>query len=253
MASWCTAVFIISSSSTIRVRTSGARCTGGTPSPRTSSSGRSGRPPWHRTRPGRSSRVPSPSTKLVRRDSGRGRLSPSSRTTAQTASLRRSRDRRTAAGPGASTLPIPFSGHRRGSVISGILACFRWEGAGDGHWVMALACRSEIRFFTSADLISWVPVSTFTPAAPAEGVLETPDLIPVDHANGSREWVLSYGVLGAGPCGGSGTRYMVGTFDGISFRPGSSTDSPAEWADLGPTSTPPKPGRAAPGRLGLAG
>jgi fructan beta-fructosidase len=112
---------------------------------------------------------------------------------------------------------------------------FRWNrGPNGGHWVMALACGREIRVYTSPALVHWTFASVHGGGdGTGEGLWETPDLfeLPVDGGPEVR-WVLSYGVLDGGPCGGSGTRYVVGSFDGSAFTPDG--EAQARWADLGP-------------------
>jgi sucrose-6-phosphate hydrolase SacC (GH32 family) len=111
----------------------------------------------------------------------------------------------------------------------------RWApggpGAGDGHWVMALACGREIRLFRSLDLVAWEPVSVLPCEVPDGAIVETPDLVQLPTPDGSHPWVLTYGVLDRRPGGRSGTRYRLGTFDGIAFTP---ADPRARWADAGP-------------------
>jgi fructan beta-fructosidase len=77
------------------------------------------------------------------------------------------------------------------------------------RWVMAVYDESEgkrwIAFYTSADLKTWAYRSR------VEGFFECPDLfeLPIDGGAGSRRWVLT----------AASSEYMVGTFDGATFRP----------------------------------
>jgi fructan beta-fructosidase len=77
------------------------------------------------------------------------------------------------------------------------------------RWVMAVYDESEgkrwIAFYTSADLKAWTFRSRI------EGFFECPDLfeLPVDGDKSRRKWVLT----------GASSEYMVGAFDGATFRP----------------------------------
>ena len=108
------------------------------------------------------------------------------------------------------------------------------DGAGSGHWAMALAAGSAILFYTSPDLKHWQASGGFGFGyGSTEGVWETPDLfeLPVDGGPESR-WVLTVGVGDGSPAGGSGMQYFVGHFDGQTFT----SDNPkttALWADYG--------------------
>jgi fructan beta-fructosidase len=110
-----------------------------------------------------------------------------------------------------------------------------WFGSqAEGHWVMCLAAGDRIMFFTSPDLIHWTPSGQLGPGLIATaGVWETPDLFEL-RVDGSLEtrWVLTIGVQGGCPAGGSGTQYFVGRFDGCTFT----SENPPEtilWADYG--------------------
>ncbi len=112
----------------------------------------------------------------------------------------------------------------------------RW--ASDGHWVMSIATGRRIRFYVSRNLIDWELASEMSPMGGRdETLVETPDLfeLPLDNTDETR-WVLTFGVMSGGPAGGTGTRYLVGTFDGRTFEP---TETPkgaetAALADHGP-------------------
>ena len=102
----------------------------------------------------------------------------------------------------------------------------------DGAWVMAvsLADKRVVRFYRSADLISWDRLSDFGPAGSVDGVWECPDLIrvPVEGSDASA-WVLLVSVGDGAPAGGSGQQCFVGDFDGTTFSP----DGEARWLDHG--------------------
>jgi fructan beta-fructosidase len=125
--------------------------------------------------------------------------------------------------------------------------------AADGRrwWVMVLAAGHVLRFYRSEDLLRWTHVSTFGEGQdPSLGVFETPDLfeLPVDGGP-DRRWVLSVGHVRGGPAGGSGSRYMVGSFDGEIFRSEFGTGRSA-GPTRAPTSTPPSRGRTHPTSAG---
>lgn len=111
---------------------------------------------------------------------------------------------------------------------------FWYAGNGAGHWVMLLAARDAIRFYTSLNLIDWTPAGIFGEKHGSHaGVWETPDLfkLPVDSGPESC-WVLTAGIGNGGPGGESGMQYFVGQFDGRTFT---SENPPGTvlWADFG--------------------
>ena len=98
-------------------------------------------------------------------------------------------------------------------------------------WVMALAVKDRIMFYSSPDLKSWKKESEFGEKLGAHGgVWECPDLFPLE-LDGKTHWVLLVSINPGGPNGGSATQYFIGDFDGSTFRP-NSTDT--KWADWGP-------------------
>ena len=103
------------------------------------------------------------------------------------------------------------------------------------RWVMILVAGHQVMLYTSADLKAWEFASQFG-ADEQEGgtVWECPDLFPlaVDGATTHKKWVMLVSLWGAGPNGGTATRYFVGDFDGRSFT----NTSPAQavrWLDYG--------------------
>jgi sucrose-6-phosphate hydrolase SacC (GH32 family) len=108
------------------------------------------------------------------------------------------------------------------------------EGARAGHWVMVVSAGKQILFYTSPDLKNWSQRSNFVPPyGSTETLWETPDLfqLPVDGGSKSR-WVLSLGVTGGSPAGGTGVQYFTGDFDGANFTSESETNG-VLWADYG--------------------
>lgn len=93
-------------------------------------------------------------------------------------------------------------------------------------WIMALAVKDHISFYSSPDLISWSLESDFGQDLGAHGgVWECPDLFPIDD-----KWVLLVSINPGGPNGGSATQYFVGDFDGKTFVP---QDDSTRWLDYG--------------------
>lgn len=108
------------------------------------------------------------------------------------------------------------------------------DPSGRRWWVMLVAAGHRLRLYRSDDLERWTPTSEFTdPAAHAVGVFETPELfeLPVT-GSAATKWVLSVGHLTGGPCEGSGSRYLVGSFDGERFTPDEGQEL-LRWSDHG--------------------
>ncbi|OUJ72329.1 glycoside hydrolase family 32 protein [Hymenobacter crusticola] len=98
-------------------------------------------------------------------------------------------------------------------------------------WVMTLATKDRITFFSSPNLKDWTKLSEFGEKLGAHGgVWECPDLFPLT-LNGKTHWVLIVNLNPGGPNGGSATQYFVGNFDGRTFTPSSTK---TKWADYGP-------------------
>ncbi len=98
-------------------------------------------------------------------------------------------------------------------------------------WIMTLATKDRISFYSSPDLKNWTKESEFGESVGAHGgVWECPDLFPIRHDNDSI-WVLFVSINPGGPNGGSATQYFTGQFDGKTFTP-YQTDT--RWLDYGP-------------------
>lgn len=98
-------------------------------------------------------------------------------------------------------------------------------------WVMVIAAKRVIKFFTSDDLLHWDFASDFADLNFYGGVWEVPDLFPMT-LDGQEKWVLIVSINPGGPAGGSATRYYIGDFDGRMF-----TDNYPHnltWLDYGP-------------------
>lgn len=101
-----------------------------------------------------------------------------------------------------------------------------------GRWVMAVveAEDRQLLIYTSHNLLEWTHGSTFGPVG-EEGILwECPDLIEVPLEDGGTRWVFFLSTNPGGFAGGSGMRYFVGDFDGVTFTP----DGDPRWLDYGP-------------------
>ncbi|ALJ20969.1 glycoside hydrolase family 32 protein [Microbacterium sp. No. 7] len=111
----------------------------------------------------------------------------------------------------------------------------RYAGAAGEHWVMVAveAMDREVVLYRSDDLRSWEYLSSYGPRGAVGGVWECPDLFPlaVDGDPADTRWVLVISLSPGGVAGGSGTQYVVGRFDGVTFVP----DEPApEELEAGP-------------------
>lgn len=98
-------------------------------------------------------------------------------------------------------------------------------------WMMTLATKDRITFYSSPDLKAWTRESEFGATVGAHGgVWECPDLIGMD-LNGQQKWVLLVSINPGGPNGGSATQYFIGSFDGKTFTP---DNTQTRWLDYGP-------------------
>lgn len=103
--------------------------------------------------------------------------------------------------------------------------------AKEKKWVMTLATKDHITFYSSSDLKNWKKESEFGKEAGAHGgVWECPDLFPLS-LDGKTYWVLIVNLNPGGPNGGSATQYFIGQFDGKSFT---AIDNKTKWLDYGP-------------------
>ena len=100
-----------------------------------------------------------------------------------------------------------------------------------GYWVMAavVADARVVKLFRSGDLLDWQPRRR-SPRVD-EGLVEMPDLFPLPLDGDDERWVLVVNLNGGAKDGGSGARYLVGEFDGTTFRP--DEPGPGAWVDEG--------------------
>ena len=98
-------------------------------------------------------------------------------------------------------------------------------------WLMTLATKDRITFYSAPDLKNWTKESEFGNDIGAHGgVWECPDLFSLND-NGKQVWVLIVNINPGGPNGGSATQYFTGDFDGKVFKP---FDTTTRWIDYGP-------------------
>ena len=92
-----------------------------------------------------------------------------------------------------------------------------------GYWVMAavVAEAKVVKLFRSDDLVTWDHLSDVEGAAEGGGDWEMPDLFPLalDGEGGDERWVLVVSLNGGDVADDSGAQYVVGEFDGTTFRP----------------------------------
>jgi len=102
-------------------------------------------------------------------------------------------------------------------------------------WVLVavLADRRKALFFSSTDLKKWTKMSEFGPAGDDAGQWECPDLLPLPiEGTKDTRWVLIINRNPGAPAGGTGVRYLVGSFDGTQFVEKESAGQKL-WADYG--------------------
>ncbi len=100
-----------------------------------------------------------------------------------------------------------------------------------GKWIMTLAVKDKISFYSSPNLLDWTFESDFnTEWAAYGGVWECPDLFTLTTDGGEEKWVLLVSINPGGPNGGSATQYFIGDFDGSNFNVESSE---IKWLDYG--------------------
>jgi fructan beta-fructosidase len=98
-------------------------------------------------------------------------------------------------------------------------------------WIMTLAAKDRISFYSSRNLKDWKKESEFGDKIGSHaGVWECPDLFVLDD-NGKPTWVLVVSVGSGGPNKGSAIQYFLGNFDGSRFT---ASDTSTRWIDYGP-------------------
>ncbi|WP_296697889.1 glycoside hydrolase family 32 protein [Algoriphagus sp.] len=103
---------------------------------------------------------------------------------------------------------------------------------GNESWLMSLAVKDHIEFYSSNDLKNWIKLSEFGNKIGAHGgVWECPDLIPLKTESGETKYVLLVSINPGGPQKGSATQYFIGDFKEGVFIP---DDTMIRWLDYGP-------------------
>jgi fructan beta-fructosidase len=98
-------------------------------------------------------------------------------------------------------------------------------------WIMTLAVKDRIIFYSSPNLKDWKRESEFGSEIGAHGgVWECPDLFTLDDGS-KKVWVLIVNLNPGGPNKGSATQYFLGDFDGTQFTP---YNTDVKWLDYGP-------------------
>lgn len=99
-------------------------------------------------------------------------------------------------------------------------------------WIMALAVKNKVSFYSSPNLRDWIHESDFGQNHGAHGgVWECPELFPIRlEGTPEEKWVLLVSLSPGGPNGGSATQYFVGDFDGHTFT---TTQTTTQWVDYG--------------------
>ena len=104
-----------------------------------------------------------------------------------------------------------------------------WHAASK-KWIMTLAVKNKVSFYSSPNLINWNKLSDFGEnIGNHDGVWECPDLFPLQYKD-STYWVLTSSINPGGPNKGSATQYFIGQFDGKKFT---SNSQKTKWMDYG--------------------
>ncbi len=110
-----------------------------------------------------------------------------------------------------------------------------WHAASK-RWIMTLAVKNQLSFYSSSNLLQWQHLSDFGAELQLGGVWECPDLVPMTIAGSNkRKDVLLASINPGAPNGGSGTFYLVGQFDGQQFLPDRQPNGELQlqWLDYG--------------------
>ncbi|THY69921.1 concanavalin A-like lectin/glucanase [Aureobasidium pullulans] len=103
--------------------------------------------------------------------------------------------------------------------------------------ILSLAQLHKLLIYTSPDLKDWTLASEFGPVNAAGGLWECPSLfpLPLDGKSSNTKWITQIGLNPGGPPGvvGSGTQYVVGSFDGKIFTADAESVYPPPGAPSG--------------------
>ncbi|MBR9911182.1 MAG: glycoside hydrolase family 32 protein [Gammaproteobacteria bacterium] len=94
-----------------------------------------------------------------------------------------------------------------------------WYAPGK-KWIMTLAVKNRVSFYSSKDLKSWDFESDFGRDWGVHGgVWECPELVEIPVAGSDEsKYVLLVSIIAGSPNGGTATQYFVGDFDGTHFK-----------------------------------
>ncbi|MGJ6980250.1 glycoside hydrolase family 32 protein [Aestuariimicrobium soli] len=94
----------------------------------------------------------------------------------------------------------------------------RWQGDDEAYWVLAAveAVDNAVVLYRSDDLQHWTPLSEFRFPGLVSPQWECPDLFPLE-VDGRRRWIMIVSVNPGAIQVGSGTRWFLGDFDGVTF------------------------------------
>jgi sucrose-6-phosphate hydrolase SacC (GH32 family) len=108
-----------------------------------------------------------------------------------------------------------------GSIEYKISKVFRHEET--QQWIMILTGNNDVRFYASEDLINWQFKSTFSYTIDKDrdnGSWEYTDIFPLTiEATKETKWILLVSYNSGNSSSGSGTKWVVGDFDGYAFQP----------------------------------
>lgn len=87
-----------------------------------------------------------------------------------------------------------------------------------GGWTAVIAAGDHVAFYFSKDLIRWEETGEYGGNPALWGVYECPDVFPLPQPDGRPLWVLMASMSRPAEKGGSLTQYVLGDFDGRTFR-----------------------------------
>lgn len=95
-----------------------------------------------------------------------------------------------------------------------------------GGWTAVIAAGDHVAFYHSRDLIRWEKTGEFGGHPALWGVYECPDVFALPGPDGKPLWALVASMSRPAEQGGSVTQYVLGEFDGKTFRETVATGAP---------------------------
>lgn len=95
---------------------------------------------------------------------------------------------------------------------------------------VAVAAGDHVEFFASEDLVNWEKTGEFSDQKRVSGIHECPDVFPLTAPDGSVRHAMIASMIP--PEGGNRTQYVLGEFDGNTYRITEAFPEP-EWIDAG--------------------